>query len=402
MPTPPFRLFAIVPPGLEALARAELAPRVSGLMRVRGGLSVESDWRGLMDLHLHSRIASRILLRIGRFRARALGELERKAGEIPWEAFIPTERLQPGHPPIAIDVATSRSRLYHEGAVRERIQRAMGTSGEGEPESEPWRLQVRVHRDQVTLSLDATGDHLHRRGYRRHVGSAPMRETLAAATLLGSGWQPDTSLVDPFAGSGTIPIEAALLARRIPPALAGRDREPRDFPFRHWEGFPASEWTEAVGEARAGILHRAPAPIHASDRDGRVLDALMENARAAGVEEDLSVAEATVTRAPFPAEPGWIVTNPPYGGRLGDRRKLQPLYRALGRELAEGWNAWGWGAPVSDPALVAILQREVTRRKGRPLETGLQFRNGGILVTLLHRSRAAGDSPPPPDLPSDP
>ncbi|TVP55998.1 MAG: hypothetical protein EA351_09290 [Gemmatimonadales bacterium] len=401
MPKPPFQLFVVVPPGLEALAAAELRDAGQPVEIVRGGLSCTAGWEGLMAAHLHSRIASRVLVRVARFGARALGELERKAGEVDWAAWIPSERLRDPSDPIPVDVSCGRSRLYHEGAVRERVLRAIGREpSDPAPSNAPgaWRLHVRVHRDTITISLDATGDHLHRRGYRRLTGSAPLRETLAAAALRASGWPFDRPLLDPFAGSGTIVIEGALMARRIPPALATASRQPPEFPFLEWEGAPAATWTDEVGRARDRILPGAPAPILASDRDARSLEALAGNARAAGVEEDLSVEQASMTRASMTGgDAGWIVTNPPYGGRLGERSQLRPLYRSLGSQLAGPWSDWAFCAYVSDPVLEGALRRELSRRGAGPLESLVKTRNGGIPVTLVGRPM-----PPLPGPPGDP
>ncbi len=402
MPKPPFELFVVVPPGLEALAAAELRDAGHPVEVVRGGLSWSAGWEGLMAAHLHSRIASRVLVRVARFGARALGELERKAGDVDWAAWLPPERRGDLSHPIPVEVSCRRSRLYHEGAVRERVLRAIGweTAGPSTAKAspEPWRLHVRVHRDTITISLDATGDHLHRRGYRRLTGSAPLRETLAAAALRASGWPLDRPLLDPFAGSGTIVIEAALIARRIPPALATASRRPPDFPFLEWEGAPAATWTTMIEDARERILPGAPAPILASDRDARSLEALAGNARAAGVEDDLSVRQASMSTASNTGgDPGWIVTNPPYGGRLGERSQLRPLYRSLGAQLAGPWSAWDFSAYVSDPVLEGALRRELSRRGAGPLDPLVKTRNGGIAVTLLGRP-----APPPPAPPSDP
>lgn len=400
MPKPPFQLFAVVPPGLEQLAAAELGEVGLPVEIQRGGVSWSSDWEGLMAVHLHSRIASRVLVRIARFGARALGELERKARGVDWEPWIPPEARGSGAAPIAIEVSCRRSRLYHEGAVRERIRNALEVAGAPEGADDPvCRLHVRVHRDTITISLDATGDHLHRRGYRTLTGSAPLRETLAAAALRASGWDPAQTLLDPFAGSGTVVIEAALVSRRIPPALAPASREPASFPFLTWEGAPMAQWKEMVGSARAGILPRAPAPILASDRDARALQALRGNAESAGVLDDLTIEECSMTRAAsrWKEAPGSIVTNPPYGARLGERGQLKPLYRSLGSQLAGPWSGWDFSAFVSDPVLEGALRRELARRGSGTLEPLLRTRNGGIPVTLVKRD--AGQPPDPPNGP---
>lgn len=398
MPKPPFHLFAVVPPGLETLAAAELADEQPEVLH--GGLAWSTDWDGLFRAHLHSRVCSRILIRIARFGARALGELERKVAGIEWDGWLPAERRSASLPPPTVEVSCRRSRLYHERAVRQRVLSSLGWADAGDAvrgdPDDPWRLQVRVHRDTVTLSLDATGPHLHRRGYRQLTGAAPLRETLAAAAILASGWRPEQPFLDPFAGSGTIPIEAALMARRIPPALAQASREPTDFPFLRWPDTPMERWAEHVGRAQRGILPRAPGPIFVSDRDERVLRAALGNAEAAGVHGDLEIRSQPMTEAVLDGagRAGWIVTNPPYGGRLGDRKALRPFYRALGAHLADGWGAWGFCAWIGDRALMSALDRELSRRGGLSLEPVIETRNGGIAVTLVRRAMPQPHDPP--------
>jgi putative N6-adenine-specific DNA methylase len=390
--SPSFRCLAQCPPGIEPVLARELEGLEVEGRQVQGGVEWEGGWLPLIRANLELRVAGRVLVTVGEFRARALGELERKAEAVAWD-----ERLPPG--PVRFRVSTSRSRLNHARAVAERLQRASGRepppeaeAPDGDPEEvgdptgsgmEGVLVLARIHRDQVTLRLDASGAHLHRRGYRSRVGTAPLRETLAAAALLASGWNREQPLADPFCGAGTIPLEAALMARRIPPGLAGADRVPRPWAFEGWPGFPEDLLAEVVGRARENILPRARAPIVGSDRDGRVLAAAQANAEAAGVSEDVTFGEAPATRAPLPEgpEPGWIVTNPPYGVRLGERRGLRKLYRALGQACRGPWQGWNLALLSGDPVL--------TRELGLSLEEGFRTRHGGreVRLEVLRRDR---------------
>lgn len=382
----PRRMYAVSPPGLEPVLGRELAGLGLQCHAEEGGFEWEGGWRELIRAHLHLRTASRILVRIGTFRARALGELERKAGGLPWEALLP-----PGWP-VRFRISAGRSRIYHEGAAAERLGRVLEGAGlrvhgtEPAPSSTPGgaagsvtTVVVRIFRDQVIISVDASGDHLHQRGYRLDPGRAPLRENLAAGALLALGWDARAPLLDPFAGSGTIPIEAALLAMNVPPGLANAHRSPRGFAFLGWPGAPTDAFLAAVEEARRCILP-APGPsIMATDRDSRVLDDLRRNARRAGVLEHLQVEQTSLSRAPDPGPDGWVVTNPPYGTRLGGRKELRPLYRALGRRAREEWA----GRPLAIFAADPVLARE-TRLE---LEEVLTTRNGGIRVQLLATAR---------------
>jgi putative N6-adenine-specific DNA methylase len=373
-------LFAATAPGLEPLAAVELGRLGTAGAVEDGGVSWEGGLSDLYEASLHLRTASRVLVRAATFRARTFHELERHGDRVPWERFVPAGGA------VRLRVTSRKSRLYHEGAIAERLLRAVerrvGTVDAGwerdrgeDAEAEGQLFVVRFVRDAATISADASGALLHRRGYRQALAKAPLRETLAAAMLLASGWREDAPLLDPMCGSGTIPIEAALLARRIPPGLAGRDREPREFAFLRWPGFDRARWAETVERARRAILPAAPAPIVASDRDEGAVEAARANAARAGVEDDLALAARPLSALEAPAAPGWLVTNPPYGVRVGESAPLRNLYAALGRVARERLRGW----------TVALLSadRGLERQTGLPLSEALRTRNGGIPVRLM-------------------
>jgi putative N6-adenine-specific DNA methylase len=228
---------------------------------------------------------------------------------------------------------------------------------------------VRVHRDVVTISADSSGELLHRRGYRQAGGKAPLRETLAAAMLLGAGYDGSAPLLDPFAGSGTIAIEAALLARRIAPGLQRR------FAFERWPSFDRSSWTTVRDEAVGRIRAPAPAPIHGSDRDAGAVGAARGNAERAGVAGDVWFREAPVSDLSAPDRPGFLVSNPPYGVRLGETRDLRDLFARLGavaRARCRG-------------SRLALLSADEALERQLGLELSVRWRssNGGIPVRLV-------------------
>ncbi|HJU90018.1 MAG TPA: hypothetical protein VJ672_11530, partial [Gemmatimonadaceae bacterium] len=229
--------------------------------------------------------------------------------------------------------------------------------------------------DRCTVSADTSGALLHRRGYRLATGKAPLRETLAAAMLLGSGWDPSRPLVDPMCGSGTIPIEGALLARRIPPGLYRR------FAFMDWPDFDAQRWERMLDAARAQILPHAAAAISGSDRDGGAIEAAHANAERIGVGGDIEFRQAALSAITLPRGPGWMVTNPPYGTRVGDRDKLRNLYAQLGNVARA--KAVRWTLAFLSPAA------ELETRVGVELSSVFQTRNGGIPVRLV-RGRVGG------------
>ena len=364
--------FAVAAPGLEPLVAAEL--RALGKLQPvavgeaePGGVSFRADRAGLYAANLHLRIASRVLVRIGAFHASAFHELERHAARLPWREFVASGS------PVAFRVTSRKSRLYHQEAIAQRLLAVAG--GATPATSEDAAAQefiVRLFRDECTVSADASGELLHRRGYRMATAKAPLRETLAAAMLMGAGWDASASLVDPMCGSGTIPIEAALAARRIAPGIARR------FAFMHWPGFDESVWERLVRQARERVLPSAPAPILGSDRDAGAVAASVANAERAGVGGDVEWRRAAISALAPPAGRGWIVTNPPYGVRVGERRDLRDLYAQLGnvaRRCCPGWE-------------VAFLAAHPELERQTGLEPAVRFttENGGIRVRLVQGS----------------
>ncbi len=364
-------LYAVTAPGLEVHTAGELTRLgITPMETEPGGVAFEGTLDDLARCNLWLRTASRVLVRLGAFNARALGELERKALALPWRDWLPAKTA------VSVRVTCRKSRLYHQKAVAERIIAACGgiacpATGDAEEaeDSDGQLIVVRLFRDVCTISLDSSGTLLHRRGYRLAVAKAPLRETLAAGLLLESGWSPEAPLLDPFCGSGTIPIEAALLARRIPPGLD------RDFAFLHWPGADRSRWRALLDAARAGVLPRAPAPIVGADRDAGAIEAAIANAERAGVAHDITWRQAAVSSLEPPAGIGALVSNPPYGMRVSEGRELRDLFARLGTIARE--RLPGWRITLLLPE--APLERATGLRFGPPLHT----RNGGLAVRML-------------------
>ena len=372
------RLFAIAAPGVEGLVAGELASLgIAGAVE-DGGVSWQGTVEQLYAANLHLRTASRIVVRIGEFRSRTFWELERHADKLPWERFVTGGR------PVQLRVTSRKSKLYHQRAVAERvlaaIQRRIGvlevapTGDDEETEGAAAQLFiVRFLHDRCTVSADASGALLHLRGYRQALARAPLRETLAATLLLASGWTGHSPLLDPMCGSGTIPIEAALMARRIAPGLAGG--EPRAYAFQEWPDFESETWTRVVEHASAQVLPSAGVPIVGSDRDAGAIEAARANAARAGVLGDLSLEVRPVSALEPPPGAGWMVSNPPYGVRVGETDRLRNLYAALGataRARLPGWT-------------LALLSanRELEAQLRIPLTETLRTRNGGIPVRVV-------------------
>jgi putative N6-adenine-specific DNA methylase len=327
----------------------------------QGGVSWEADARSMMRASVWLRTASRILVRVARFRATEFHELEKRAKKIDWGRHIaPGARAE-------FRVTTRKSKLYHSDAIAERLVKVLGSPPKAQGRQQ--LFVVRVVRDVVEISADTSGELLHVRGYRQAVAKAPLRETLAAALLLAAEWNPQTALLDPLCGSGTIPIEAALIARRIAPGLG------RSFAFQTWPGFDASTFDAIVTEAQSQILPSSSAPIHGSDRDAGAIRAASENAERAGVRDDVALDVKAISAIQRPADRGLLACNPPYGKRIGSAKIIRDLYAQLGnvgRARLRGWSV----------ALFSPSSR-LTSQLG--LELGELFRtsNGGIRVAAL-------------------
>jgi putative N6-adenine-specific DNA methylase len=370
--------FAVTAPGLEAICAGEAATLGVRPKIVEGGVA----WRGSMEsvalANLWLRTASRVLVRVAEFKASAFFELELAARRVAWDRFLTSGST------VRFRVTCRKSKLYHSAAVAQRLadavmRRVPGVKFEtkkpadpedDDAESGPAQLfVVRLFHDMCTVSADTSGELLHRRGYRQQLAKAPLRETIAAAMLLAADWRGDAPLVDPMCGSGTIAIEAARIARRIAP---GRDRE---FAFHRWPDFDVAAWGKLVEGGRGGELPRSAAPIAAADRDSGAIDAARANAARAGVEDDIAFTVAPVSALAPHAGRGWLVSNPPYGVRVGERDRLRNLYAQLGNVARAKLEGWTIGLLLAD--------RRLEGQIGLELRECFATRNGGIPVRMM-------------------
>jgi len=379
---PSVRMFAISAPGLERILASELnqigAPDAA---EIEGGVTFSGDHSLLYKANLSLRTASRVVVRVAEFHADSFHELERRAKRIRWDEYVSRGSR------VRFRVTCRKSRLYHSDAVAERLAQAIvqqlgavdvePTTAESSEDAEhtgetvaPSQLFiVRLNHDKCVVSADSSGLLLHRRGYRQASGKAPVRETIAAAMVLSSGWDQRSPLVDPMCGSGTIAIEAALLARRIPPGLH------RSFAFQSWPGYNSSLWEATMAETVEGALPSASGALLASDRDDGGVKMARENAARAGVLEDIDFSIQSISAIEPPPGPGWIITNPPYGIRVGERGPLRNLYAQFGRVLKEKAKGYTFAFLSADTNLESMLRV--------PLEEVFRTRNGGIPVRLM-------------------
>ncbi len=396
---PRYEVFASTAPGLESITAGELKGLgIKGRQEI-GGVTFAAGLGQIYESNLWLRTASHVVVRLGQFHASTFYELERRAKKIPWLDFLPDNGS------VEVRVTSRKSRLYHSDGVADRVLSAIarvappgvdlqmaesvhegGATEEIDAEATGKALSngdvtdrsqsflVRIVDDQCEISADSSGELLHRRGYRKEVAKAPLRETLAAAMVLASGWNGKRGepLLDPMCGSGTILIEAALLARGIAPGLK------RDFQFMHWPGFDRALWNDLTEKARSSVTTPS-LDIRGGDRDAGANSAATRNAERAGVTGDIRLSvdslSASIARLEdVTAGDGWILTNPPYGARVGDSDDLRDLYATLGKAL-KAKRGWRMGILTSDAVLAGQMRI--------PIRPRFSSRNGGIPVNFL-------------------
>ena len=337
-----YDLFLACAPGLEPLLHDEvLALRPVSAVAEPGGVAVRGGLDLLHRVHLELGLALRAQLTVDRSAATRLDHLATHAATLPWHAWLPVGAN------VTVRAHARGSRLYHTGAIAERVAAGIAVRlGPPRAGGSEQTVYARIVDDHCALSIDTGGEPLHRRGYRQATAKAPLREDLARAALIASGWDRKTPLVDPMCGSGTIAIEGAWLARGIPPGHLRR------FAFMDGPLFDPERWRLARERALDKALPAAP-PILASDRDAGAIAAANANAARAGVTADLDCACAALGHAPGlrrpPSPPGAVVTNPPWGRRLGGKQPLRPLYQSLGTRLKELPGRWRVGLVLADP-----------------------------------------------------
>ncbi|MEM9127242.1 MAG: class I SAM-dependent RNA methyltransferase [Pseudomonadota bacterium] len=332
-------IFLVATPGLEAPLCAEAADLGFAKTRViRGGVLCQGTWSDVWRANLYMRGANKVLVRIGGFPAVHLAQLDKRARKFPW-----SDILRPDVP-IKVEATCRKSRIYHAGAARQRVERAISeTLGAQISAQADVRILLRIEKDLCTFSLDSSGDPLHKRGHKRVVAKAPMRETMAAMFLRECGYDGSEPVLDPMCGSGTFVVEAAEIALVLAP---GRSRH---FAFEHLAGFDTQAWVELKN---AGHTNASDLRVYGSDRNAGAIEAAVSNAAQAGVQANTRFQHRAISDIKPPSEqPGLVIVNPPYGTRIGDEKRLRSLYGSLGKTLKERFQGWRVGVITSAPAL---------------------------------------------------
>ncbi|WP_196216801.1 THUMP domain-containing class I SAM-dependent RNA methyltransferase [Paracoccus shanxieyensis] len=354
-------IFLVATPGLEDPLADEVRDLGYSPQIQPGGVTFIGGWPDVWRANLCIRGATRVLARIGSFRAMHPAQLDKRAHRFPWADFL-TPAI-----PVRVEATSRKSRIYHAGAIIQRIEAALKDSlGVTIAEDAPLTIKVRIEDDLCTISLDTSGESLHRRGHKQAVGKAPMRETMAAMFLRQCGFDGREPVLDPMCGSGTFPLEAAEMATGLQPGRL------RDFAFQHLTSFDPEAWAAL----------RMPAPVqtalrfYGSDRDPGAIRMSRDNAERAGLGaitdfQNLSISDIQPPEGP----PGLVIINPPYGARIGNKGPLFGLHAAMGETLRSRFAGWRIGIVTSEAQLA--------RATGLPFrEPGPYVAHGGLKVRL--------------------
>ena len=361
----PYNLFATATFGVESVVARELGHLGFGETVIDNGrIHFSGDAADLCRANLWLRTAERVFVRIGRFEALTFDALFEGTKALPWEEWLPEDAEFP------VTGSCVKSRLMSvpdcQSIVKKAVVERLKTRYRRIlfPESGPrYRIEFTLLGDWVTLAIDSSGAGLHKRGYRTLTHAAPIKETLAAAMLLISRWSPERPLIDPFCGSGTIPIEAALMARDMAPGLE------REFDCQQWPQIPKAAWYETLEEARSRVRTDRELLIQGYDISPDSVDAANHHARLAGLEKSIHFQRMDMRLISSRHEYGFIVTNPPYGQRIGEEHENARLYKDMGVSFSR-LGTWSCYIISPDP--------DFEKAFGRPANRKRKLYNGGI------------------------
>lgn len=352
--------------GLEAVVKREIRNLGCEIKEVKNGrITFTGNLADLCRANLWLRCAERVLLKIGSFEARTFDQLYERTRSLPWPQWLPKNAEFP------VSGNSVKSQLHNVPSCQSVTKKAVVDSMQEEygidwfPEDGPlYPIQVSIHKDQALLTLDTSGTGLHKRGYRELSSAAPLQETIAAGMIYLSKWNSDRILIDPFCGSGTIPIEAAMMGEKIAPGLN------RSFVSEMWPAIPAKHWNQARQEAREKIdTSLNPRLIMGTDRDGEVLGKARHHAEKAGVEDIIHFQQQDFSEFATSRNYGYIISNPPYGERMEDPKEVEKLYRLMGEKLLP-LDTWSFYILTAHPDFEKHFEKQASKRR--------KLYNGGI------------------------
>lgn len=326
--------------GLEAVLKREIIDLGYDVTRVEDGrITFVGDGEAVCRANIFLRTAERILIKVGSFQAESYEELFQGIKGLSWEEYIPADGKF-----WVTKAASVKSKLFSPSDIQSVVKKAMVERMKEVYHIEwfaesgaPFPLRVFLMKDEVTAAIDTTGESLHKRGYRKLTAKAPIAENLAAALIMLTPWKGDRILVDPFCGSGTFPIEAALMAANMAPGMN------RSFTAQNWPHLiPLKEWYDALDEAREEIVKDAYTDIQGYDVDDTMVSIARENAKLAGVEHLIHFQRRDVGDLSHSKKYGFLISNPPYGERIEEKSKLPGLYRTIGERFRalDSWSMY--------------------------------------------------------------
>ena len=364
------KMFELIAPchfGLESVLKREISDLGYEIVSVEDGrVTFSGDASAICRGNIFIRTAERILLKMGSFKATDFDELFEGTKAIPWEEYLPRDAKF-----WVTKATTNKSALFSGSAIQSIVKKAIVERmkqtyrvNRFDEDGDEYPSRVFIFKDMVSIGLDTSGTSLHKRGYRQLVGKAPISETLAAALLMLTPWNKDRVLVDPFCGSGTFPIEAAMIGAHIAPGMN------REFTADSWEKIvPKKLWYQAYDEAHDMVRHDVEMNIQGYDLDAEIIKCAMANAREAGVEKYIHFQARDVKDLHHPKHYGFIITNPPYGERLEEKAALPELYRTIGESYSR----------LSDWSMYLITSYEEAEKYiGRKADKNRKIYNGMI------------------------
>jgi putative N6-adenine-specific DNA methylase len=351
-------LIATAPMGLEAVVAREVKDLGYTDVKVDNGkVTFQADISAIPRANLWLRSADRVLVKMGEFEARTFEELFEQTKALPWTEWIPSDGEFPvlgkSHKSQLSSVPACQSIV--KKAIVEKMKEKHKTTWFPETGAK-YTIEVALLKDVATLTLDTTGPGLHKRGYRELTAKAPIKETLAAALVLLSRWNPDRPFLDPVCGSGTIPIEAALIGRNIAPGLK------REFPSQQWQRIPQRAWDLARGEARDLMKRDLKMEIFASDIDPEVISLAGYHTRKAGVSDAIKLRTQPLAQVKMSQPYGVMIANPPYGERIGENKQVETLYKEMG-ELSRELDTWSFFVITSHPFFERLFGRRADKNR---------------------------------------
>ncbi len=355
-----FELIAPCHFGLEAVLKKEIYDLGYEITKVEDGkITFFGDAQAICRANVFLRTAERILLKAGSFQAQTYDELFEGVRALPWEIYLPKDAK------FWVTKASSiRSRLFSPSDIQKIVKKAIVEKmkeyydiGWFAETGAKYPVRVFLLKDEVTVAIDTTGDSLHKRGYRTMSGPAPISETLAAALIRLTPWHADRILVDPFCGSGTFPIEAALMAANIAPGMN------REFTAQEWMNLITKKtWYETIDEAQELVVRDADVDIQGYDIDGDVLRAARENAKRAGVDHMIHFQKRSVQELRHPKKYGFVITNPPYGERMEEKKDLPALYEQMGKAY-QNLDAWSFYIITAFEDMERVIGRKADKKR---------------------------------------